>query len=69
MKGILFMVTSNLPQHNARVITIAKDREQAKRNAAKHLIHNPDWYEVTPLSGPRDGVIFDLSLDNWCTDA
>lgn len=49
---IWFLVRRN----QASVITNAHDRESAKKHAAKYLFHNPDEYEVTPITRAGETV-------------
>lgn len=67
---ILFLVTRTQHARDAtdhwlrlaHVVTLAKDREEAKRNARSKLLTDPDQYIVTPMTGLGDPVYFDLQV-------
>jgi hypothetical protein len=50
------------------VICRAKDREGAKRIAAKRLLGNPDQFIVEPLSREGEAVVFDLEIEGKKND-
>lgn len=58
MQKILFMIELD----TAHVLTLARDREEAKRNAHRYLRNVMDDYIVTPLTEIGDSLQIDMSL-------
>jgi hypothetical protein len=50
MRRIAFLVTDKQADENTHVVIMALTREYAKSHASHILGHDPDQYEITPLT-------------------